>query len=358
MHHSTFSLKNAIFSLCLLLPFGLFAQKAKLKIANNLYAEMSYQKAIVAYLELLDKYDISQAKINLADSYRIIGNKSETEYWYGQVVHLPEAKPIHKLYYGLALQTSNKCELARQWFDEYARLEPNDIRAQLIAKSCESVIILDLMSSAAEYYEIKALPTPINSNAGEFGATFYKDGFVFCSARDKGGAVVNIDAVTGEGFYDNYYVAVQDRAETKMVSGYAKPVKLENLNSTYHDGPLSFSPDGNTVFLTRTNMAGKDDAGIRRTKIYYATKMKNGNWTEMKGIPCNSDEYSNMHPSISADGNTLYYVSDMKTGWGGTDIYYLRWEDGRWSAPNTMTEINTEGNEAYPYIHPNGTLYG
>ena len=343
--------------LCLSLPTAAVAQKAKLKAANKLFARMSYQKAIVAYLELLDKYDISQAKINIAESYRLIGNKSETEYWYGQVVHLPDAKPIHKLYYGLALQTGNKCELARQWFDEYARLEPNDIRAQLIAKSCESVIVLDLMSSAAEYYEIKTLPAPINSNSNEMGATFYKDGFVFCSSRDRGGAVVNIDAQTGEGFFDNYFVSVQDRSESKTISGYTKPVKLDNLNSIYHDGPLSFSADGNTVFLTRTNMAGKDDAGVRRTKIYYANKLKNGNWSEPKGIPCNSDEYSNMHPSLSTDGNTLYYVSDMKTGWGGTDIYFLRWEDGRWGPPNALPEINTEGNEAYPFIHPNGTLY-
>ena len=173
---------------------------------------------------------------------------------------------------------------------------------------------MDLMSSSAEYYEIKTLPTPINSNSNEMGPAFYKDGFVFCSSRDKGGAVVNIDAQTGEGFFENYYVSVQDRSESKSISGYTKPVKFENLNTLYHDGPLCFSADGNTVYLTRTNMLGKDDSGVRRSKIYYATKLKSSGWSEPKGLPCNSDEYSNMHPSLSPDGNTLYYVSDMKTG--------------------------------------------
>jgi outer membrane protein OmpA-like peptidoglycan-associated protein/tetratricopeptide (TPR) repeat protein len=348
----------AIIGLCLLLPSASFAQKAKLKQANKLFTAMSYQRAIISYLEILDKYDVAQAKINLAECYRLIGNKSETEYWYGQVVHLPEAKPIHKLYYGLALQTSNKCELARQWFDEYARLEPNDLRAQFLAKSCESVVVMDLMSSSAEYYEIKNLPSPINSNAGEFGATIYQNGIVFCSSRDKGGAVVNIDAQTGEGFFDNYYVETQEKSDKKSSTGYGKPVKLDGLNTPYHDGPVCFSPDGNMVFLTRTNMTGKDDGGVRRSKIYYAMKLKSGKWSEPKGIPCNSDEYSNLHPALSADGNTLYFASDMKTGWGQMDIYYIKMEDGRWGPPNNLgIEINTEGNEAYPFIHSNGTLY-
>ncbi|MEY4925903.1 MAG: hypothetical protein RI894_339, partial [Bacteroidota bacterium] len=344
------------------------AQKAALKYANALYSDMSLQKAIVAYLDILDRRDVAEAKINLADCYRRIGNTSEAEYWYGQVVHLPEAKPIHKLYYGMALQSDNKCEQAQKWFDEYARLEPNDLRGQLLAKSCGSVLVSDLLSRSAEFYEVKTLPTPVNSNFRDFGPSFYtdgtKEGIVFASSRDLGSVVVNKDMMSGEGFLDAFFTEIkktglEEVKSSEFVNGFSKPVKFSNkLNTTLHDGPFCFSPDGNTVFMTRTNTSGKSDDKFRKLKIYFASKDGKTGWSDSRGVPFNSDEYSVCHPSLSADGNTLYFASDMPTGFGGYDIYKSILENGRWGPPiNLGPEINTEGNEVYPFIHQSGDLY-
>ncbi len=344
------------------------AQKAELKRANQLYKSLSLQKAIVAYLDILDRRDVAEAKINLADCYRRLANTSEAEYWYGQVVHLPEAKPIHKLQYGMALQSNNKCEQAQKWFDEYTRLEPNDLRGQLLAKSCGSVLVSDLLSRSAEFYEVKTLPAPVNSNFRDFGPTFYndgkKEGIVFASSRDLGNVVVNKDMMSGEGFLDAFFTEIKKPGaeapkNSDFVGGFSKPVKFNNqLNTTLHDGPFCFSQDGNTVFMTRTNATGKSDDKYRKLKIYFAYKDNKGTWSEPKGVPFNSDEYSVSHPSLSADGNTLYFASDMPTGFGGYDIYKSSLENGRWGPPiNLGPEINTEGNEVYPFIHQSGDLY-
>ena len=87
---------------CFVASMGL-AQKAKLQKANTEFEDYNYNLAIQLYLEVLDKADISEAKIKLAESYRKVNNMGEAEFWYGQVVHLPEAKPIYYLYYGTFL---------------------------------------------------------------------------------------------------------------------------------------------------------------------------------------------------------------------------------------------------------------
>ncbi|NJN78000.1 MAG: hypothetical protein HC803_06415 [Saprospiraceae bacterium] len=110
-----------------------FAQKSKLQRANVEFEDYNYNSAIQLYLEILDKADIAEAKIKLAESYRKVNNMGEAEFWYGQVVHLPEAKPIYYLYYGKALQSNGKCDLAKPWFEKYSAEEPDDLRGQLLA---------------------------------------------------------------------------------------------------------------------------------------------------------------------------------------------------------------------------------
>lgn len=367
--------KSTNLRLCILLLLAGFfalpnitAQKAALKRANKFYQDLSFQNAIVAYLDILDRRDVAEAKINVADCYRRLGNTSDAEYWYGQVVHLPEAKPLHKLYYGMALQSNNKCEQAQKWFDEYARLEPNDLRGQLLAKACGSVLVSDFLSRNAEFYEVKTLPTPINSNFRDFGPSFYtdgkKEGIVFASSRDLGTVVVNKDMMSGEGFLDAFFTemkkpGLESQKAGEFVGGFTSPVKFSTqLNTTLHDGPFCFSPDGNVVFMTRTNTTGKSDDKFRKLKVYFATKDNKGNWSEPKGVPFNSDEYSVAHPSLSVDGKTLYFSSDMPTGFGGYDIYKSILEDGRWGPPTNLgPEVNTEGNEVYPFIHQSNDLY-
>ena len=116
--------------------FDASAQKASLQKGNKEYDRFNYHKAIPLYLQVLDKADVPEAKIKLAESYRRVNNWTEAEYWYGQIVHLPDAKPVYSLYYGKALQANGKCDLAKEWFEEYSRREPDDLRGKLLSKAC------------------------------------------------------------------------------------------------------------------------------------------------------------------------------------------------------------------------------
>jgi len=81
-------------------------------------------------------------------------------------------------------------------------------------------------------------------------------------------------------------------------------------------------------------------------------------WGNVKELPFNSDDYSCGHPALSPDNTKLYFVSDMPGGFGGTDIYVVEYRNDQWSSPvNLGREINTEGNEMFPFLDDNGNMY-
>ncbi len=355
--------KNLLFTLlaCLILTSTAFGQKGKLKRANSEYKQLNFQKAILYYLEILDKVENTDAKINLADCYRKVGNTPEAEYWYSQIVHLPDAKPVYKLYYAKSLQANGKCEQAKEWFVAYSKDVPDDWRGRLLAQTCDKDKLRQLSTSRSKFYEIE--PLPFNTKLDDFGPAIYKNGLVFASERDEGSWKKRTHTWTGNPFLELFMTEVDTLDADNFEFTYEKkPSKFEGkLNSKYHDGPICFSRDYKKVFFTRNNIfegqTNRDDDGIVRLKIFTGERI-NGDWGELQGFPFNSDEYSVAHPAVTPDGNTMYFASDMPGGFGGMDLYVTYHDNGQWSPPTNLgPRINTEGNEIFPSYHVSGKLY-
>ncbi len=345
--------------LSLILATGATAQKAKLRRAKTMMENLSYIDAIKVYSEVLQKKDNSEAKINIAECYRKIGDAENAEYWYGQVVRLPEAQPMHMLYYGQALQMNGKCDQAKEWYTKYNQTVPNDVRGQELAKACD--LQQELMTKNGDIYVIE--PMKFNSNLDDFGPTYYEDGLVFASERDRGSAVKREHTWTGLPFLELYYVQSKDMTKAKCSNyNFSKPKKFsDKINSKYDDAAVSFSADYNEIYFTRNNIingkTGKSEDNIVKLKIFTAKKVGDS-WGEQESLPFNSDEYSVAHPALSTDGNTLYFSSDMPGGYGGMDLYKSVKENGRWSPPTNLgPDVNTEGNELFPVYHKSGKLY-
>nr|MCU0347030.1 OmpA family protein [Saprospiraceae bacterium] len=302
------------------------------------------------------------AKINLAEAYRKINDTPNAEFWYGQVVRLPQAEPIHKLYYGMMLQRNGKCDVAKEWFQQFVDLAPDDQRGTHLLNACDYEA--ELMTKAITSYEITNCD--FNSASDDFSPFFYKNGMVFSSERDTNPIIRRTHNWTGNPFLELYYVDVKQQGSKEDGCGsynFGRPEKFSNeINTKYHDASVAFSKNGEEVFFTRNNfLDGKkeaDDAGIMRLKIFYARSEGEGKWGELQSLPFNSNEYSVAHPALSADGNKLYFTSDMPGGFGGMDLYVSDKESGRWGPPmNLGPEINTEGHEIFPYVAPDGRLY-
>ncbi len=193
----------------------------------------------------------------------------------------------------------------------------------------------------------------INSPNLDFSPAFYQNGLVYVTSRHKAGA---IDKNINETFFELFY------AELDGAGNPAKPQQFSvNINSQAHEGPVAFSREGDVIYFTRSNMENgitkADSKGVNRLKIYEA-KRGPFDWEEVTEMRFNSDEYSVMHPSLSADGKTLYFSSDMPGGLGGFDIYKVSRVKNRWSEPvNLGATVNTEKNEVFPFIHDGGTLF-
>ena len=338
-----------------------FAQSGKLKRAKQMMKDLDYVGSITLYNQILEGEDNSEAKINIAECYRKINDWVNAEFWYGQVVRLPEAQAIHKLYYGESLQRNGKCDLAKEWYEKYVKEAPDDLRGQYLVKACDYED--ELMTKNAGIYEVKHMD--FNSNLDDFGPAIYKNGVVFASERDKGSAVKRQHSWTGNPFLELYYVdakSVTGKSDTGCNFLYSRPEKFSStLNSKYHDASVTFNNEQNQIFFTRNNYlngkTGKSDDGIVKLKVYFA-KGNGSGWSDIESLPFNSEEYSTAHPTLSTDGKKLYFSSDMPGGFGGMDLYVSEQENGRWGPPmNLGPQINTEGHEVFPYFHKSNRLY-
>ncbi|RYY08897.1 MAG: flagellar motor protein MotB, partial [Chitinophagaceae bacterium] len=135
----------------------------------------------------------------------------------------------------------------------------------------------------------------------------------------------------------------------------------KELNTSLHDGPMSLTRDQKFAFYNRNNFrtskGGRNKGGVYKLNMFSAQNA-GGKWYGVRPFQYNSLEYSTAHPALTPDGNVLYFVSDMPGGFGGKDLYYTVKTGDLWGKPVNMgSVINTEGDETFPYVSPDGTLY-
>ena len=161
---------------------------------------------------------------------------------------------------------------------------------------------------------------------------------------------------TNNNYFDLYFVEQENLenpfSDMKEVIPFSKGFQL-----TFHDGPAAFSPKNGTIYITRSyndRTVKKNQIKNHRLKIFVA--QTNGrNWSDEKPFFLNSESYSVAHPSIGTDGKTIYFSSDMPSGYGASDIWFCTWDNDKWSTPvNLGKEVNTFGNEGFPFIQEIG----
>jgi outer membrane protein OmpA-like peptidoglycan-associated protein/tetratricopeptide (TPR) repeat protein len=341
-----------ILSLLLFKPFLSIGQDHFLVKANKLYNQQAYAEAIEYYVNYLASVDDIATMAKLADCYRLTNATVEAERLYQVVVEANEAIPLYYFNYAKTLMSNEKYSDAKEWFINYYKASPNDKSARNYIKACETV---DLLRNAdAEKYNVFNLN--INSEWSDFGACFYKSGIVFASANSSNIKTRRQFGWTGEPYLDLYY------SQSGYQDKFREPVAFsDKINTKFHEGPVSFTSEQDFLYFTRNNyFEGKtrlSSAGVNKLSIYTAT-LENDKWDNIELFEFNNPEYSIGHPSISVDGKLLYFISDMPGGFGGTDIYVSQKLGYKWTKPvNLGINVNTSGDEMFPYIHPDGSLY-
>ncbi len=184
-------------------------------------------------------------------------------------------------------------------------------------------------------------------NLGFYVNSKYRDYFPALTA--DGTTLIFTRNVDGN---EDFYVANKENNEWQK----AVPLNGQINTVNYNEGAQSISPDGKYLFFTACNCP--DNFG--RCDIYISKKSGNS-WEKPinLGEPVNT-QYWESQPAITADGNTLYFVSNRPGGFGGFDIWKCTLiDEGKWSIPENLgATINTAYDENTPFVHADGkTLY-
>ena len=192
---------------------------------------------------------------------------------------------------------------------------------------------------------------PLNSGVLDYSAVPYKNGVVFTSTRGLSSPFACKNIFDSK-YSDLYY------AERSPEGGYSTPEPLRGrTNSKFHDGVATFNARGTMMLFSRNNTESISDAGDRNMKIYSA-ELSKGAWGNFKELPFNDEDFMTCHPSLSADGNTLYFASNRTGGYGGMDLYKSTKEGESWSTPvNLGSKVNSADNEIFPFIDRNNQLF-
>ncbi len=191
----------------------------------------------------------------------------------------------------------------------------------------------------------------INSEKLEYSPAFYEDGLVFISTKVAAAKKKAVDKNIDKNMMSIY------RAKRNSDGLLEKPeVFASELLSEYHEGPLTFDRTNETVYFSRNN-SDKEKMRKRRMQIFSATG-SGGSWSNIQKLPFNGKDFETVHPSVSVDGDALYFSSDREGGMGGMDIWVAYKSGDTWSEPiNLGRTVNSPGNEVFPFISADGSLY-
>jgi hypothetical protein len=342
--------------LLLFQPGVIYAQKSLSK-GEARFSRNLFEEAIPYYLEEINGSGNIQIKekalSRLADCYRLTGNFSEAEAMYKKLLQKNKKHPEYLLKYGLSLKASSKYKEAEDVFIKYSKLMPSNPMGAVYIESC---ILAQKWLDENIALEARK-PENVNSKYSEFAPVFYRDGFLFCSARPESKRkFVSLEPGSAQQKLDFYVVKDLNKA-------IVEPFQDGVLNTYLHEGPAAFSPSGDTIYFTTTVRGAtgpKKKGGNYSVLNIWMSIYKEGIWSKPQSAGAfNSKFYSVGHPSVSADGKELYFMSDMPGGYGATDIYKCAMQrDGSWGAPaNLGMGINTFGHELFPFIAADNTLY-
>lgn len=346
-------LKFTLLILSALLSINTFAQ-SKQQRADDYFNDFDFLKAISLYEKVVKKDSANTYAMNqIGLAYRLIGEDELANNWFKLVVEKDPTNLEGRFLYATTLLSKGEYKLAMDNFLIYYSLDTtNTIVNEYIAMPD---FYIDLTQDSARYV-LKTLD--INSEKSDYGPTLFKNYLLFTSSRDREVAIKRKSSWTNEAFLDLYTVEIFSDGTLGEPSIIGEPI-----TSKFHEGSSSYDAMTDQLYFTRTGYyedeLSYDDQGITNIEIFTSRyDEEQDKWLEIKTFPYNNDAYSIAQPSISADGKTLYFASDMPGGIGGTDIYVCYWNDGMWSEPKNLGKpVNTERNEKNPYIDKDGVLY-
>lgn len=345
-------MKKLYVTLSFVLASGILsAQNQYTKVADKLFDRYEYVDAAKEYLKLAesskaDNYVYKQ----LAESYYNVFNTKEAVKWFAKVV---EQKQDAETYYKYAqmLKAEGNFKEADKQMQQFAQLQPNDQRAKSFLSKPN---YLPELKGQSKLYDVTK--SDISSDKSDFGAVLTNDNnFYFSSARNT--------SRRNNGWNEEPYLDIY-KATYNANGTISDALAVESLNTKWHDGPVSITKDGTTIYYGSESFNEKEyvkdkEKKAKFGKIFLYKASKEGDkWGNIKPLPFNNKEFSVRNPSISKDGKTLYFSSNMPGGFGGEDIWKVSVNGDEFGTPENLgAKVNTEANESFPFVTDENVLF-
>ena len=341
-------------AVALLLSTGVKAQKNYSTEAAKAFASMEYFNSIELYKKAYEKAKKKEEKAKIifmtAECYRLIGDNKQAEQWYTKAVKANYPDAVAILHLAEAKKAQEKYNEALIEYKNFQKASPSDQKGKDGAKSCE---LAQQWKDKPTRYKVENM-VQINSKDPDFAPAYADKKFnkLYFTSMRPGGTGSSEDPTIGENYSDIFQTSMDKNAK------WSTPVSLDGLvNTKDNEGTPSLTKKGDMMFFTKCLT---DSKKITYNQIWVSTK-KGTTWGEAEKLSfCDNDSIKYAAPSISADGTTLFFCSNMPGGQGGNDIWMSKYDkkNKKWATPiNLGPNINTPGNDVWPFIHEDGTLY-
>jgi peptidoglycan-associated lipoprotein len=358
---------NKVRGIFLLLLFFIsaliFAQNRYTKMADDAFTDQQYLTALTRYQKAYSKVKnnkIERDRINfrIAECYRMMNSMKKAEIAYKRLATSKYVKTDPKilLYYADALKTNGNYTEAINQYKAYLEKVPKDARAQRGVETCEQA--MEWIKNPSKY-DVK-WEKKINGRDDDY-APAYADkthnSIMFTSDRESANGK-NIDDWTGKRFSD-LFIARKDRK-----GDWSTPIPADAsgvLNTPTNDGVAKFNSRFTTLYFTRCWAEPKKKNGCAILKV---NRTGTATWSDLEMMQIFGDSSTVIgHPTVSNDENTIYFSADLPGGYGGKDIWMVTRTGktkggGGFGRPvNLGPEINTAGDELFPFLRNDSTLY-
>lgn len=283
----------------------------------------------------------------MAECYRLIGFSAKAQGAYTNAIRYKYPDSMAILHLARMQHKQGNYKGALKNYEAFAALDPLSQLAQNGIQSC---------LHAAEWKEKQTLysikkETSIGSRRADYCPALYGDEWdqLYFSSTRQQATGTEVSGITGAKFSDIFFSKKDDKGK------WGTPELAEGVNSEFDEGACTFSPDGKTMYLTRCTY----DPDYPRMAEIYTSNRSDAAWSTPQKLELGGDTLSNFaHPALSPDGKWLYFTSDMPGGYGGKDLWRAEL-DGSYvvAVENLGAAINTEGDEMFPVVRPNGELY-
>ncbi len=249
---------------------------------------------------------------------------------------------------GKALQADGKYQPAIDAYTKFLEWLPGNRLAEEGVNGCRMAIAAK--NKPKTRYVVKNMKL-FNSRRADFSPMYLDKSYdqIFFTTTNEKAIGENKSEITGMKKGDIYFSKKNERGEWQR----PEPVEGE-LNTDADEGIISFSPDGQTMYLTRARRSASSDTSVE----IFTSRRSDATWSAPQKFEITADTLSAVgHPAVSPDGRYLYFTSDMPGGFGGLDIWRINLQDRVGSLENMGPQINTAGNESFPYSRSDSLLY-